>query len=63
MDWPIAAKMLLLGEISGNGIVPLLDWITQDRLVADLDARGIRVVVRSEGREWHTFDEWGNLTQ
>jgi hypothetical protein len=49
----IAADMVLRGEITGKGIVPLPDWITRDRLVAELAAREIRVVVRSEGRESH----------
>jgi len=53
----IAADMVLRGEITGNGIIPLPDWITRDRLVAELTARGIRVVLRSEGGEWHTFED------
>jgi saccharopine dehydrogenase-like protein len=59
----IAADMFLRGEITGNGIVPLPDWITQDRLVAELAARGIRVVVRPEGGESHSFDEVAVLTK
>ncbi len=47
----IAADMVLHEEITGNGIVSLPDWITRDRLVAELAARGIRVVVRSKGGE------------
>jgi hypothetical protein len=51
----IAADMVLRGEITGNGMVPLPDWITRDRLVAELGVQGIRVAVRSEGGEWHAF--------
>jgi len=53
----IAADMVLRGEIRGNGIVPLPDWITRDRLVAELAARGIRVAIRSEDGDWHAFDD------
>jgi hypothetical protein len=59
----IAADMVLRGEITGNGIIPLPDWITRDRLVAELAARGIKVEVRSEGGEWHTFDDGAVLTK
>jgi hypothetical protein len=38
-------------------------WITQDRLVAELDSRGIRVVVRTEGAESHSFVEGTVLTR
>jgi hypothetical protein len=55
--------MVLRGEITGNGIVPLPDWITRDRLAAELAARGIRVVVRSEGGESHAFDDGAVLTK
>jgi len=55
--------MVLRGEITGNGIVPLPDWITQDRLFAELAARGIRVVVRPEGREPYSFDDGAVLTK
>ncbi len=53
----IAADMVLGIEIAGNGIVPLPDWITRDRLVAELAARGIRVVVDSKDGEPLTFDD------
>ena len=59
----IAANMVLRGELTGNGIVPLPDWITRDRLVAELAARGIRVVVRSAGGESHAFDDGAVLTK
>ena len=59
----IAADMVLRGEITGNGIVPLPDWITRDRLVAELAARKIRVAVRSEGREWRAFDDGAAFTK
>ncbi len=59
----IAADMVLRGEITGNGIVPLPDWITRDRLVAELATRGIRIVVRSEGGESHAFDDGAVLTK
>ena len=51
----IAADMVLRKEIVANGIVPLPDWITRDRLVAELAARGISVV-RSKGAEPYTLD-------
>jgi len=51
----IAASMVLHEEITGNGIVPLPDWITRDRLVAELAARGTRIVVRSEEGAWRTL--------
>ena len=53
----IAAQMVLHKEIAGNGIVPLPDWITRDRLAAELSARGIRIVVRAEGGEWRNLDD------
>ena len=59
----IAADMVLRGEITGNGIVPLPDWITRDRLVAELAAWKIRVAVRSEGREWRAFDDGAAFTK
>jgi hypothetical protein len=48
----IAAEMVLRQEITGSGIVPLPDWITRDRLVGELAARGIRTVVGLGGGEW-----------
>jgi hypothetical protein len=36
----IAADLVVRGKITGNGIVPLPDWITRDRLAAELAARG-----------------------
>src|SRR6266576_3942085 len=59
----IAADMVLRGEITGNGIVPLPDWITRDRLVAELAAWKIRVAVRSEGGEWRAFDDGAAFTK
>jgi len=59
----IAADMLLRGEIRGNGIVPLPDWIARERLVAELSSRGINVAVRSEDGEWHAFDDAAALTR
>jgi hypothetical protein len=53
----IAAHMVLGEEIAGNGIVPLPDWITRERLVAELAARGIKVVVRSNDEDAHTFHD------
>jgi hypothetical protein len=53
----IAAEMVLRGEITGSGIVPLPDWIAPDRLLAELAARGIKVVVRLQGRESHSFED------
>jgi Saccharopine dehydrogenase NADP binding domain len=59
----IAAEMVLRGEITGKGVVPLPDWITRDRLVAELAVRGIRVVVRSQDGEWHAFGDAAVLTK
>ena len=53
----ICAKMVLRGEITGTGIVPLPDWIARDQLVAELASHGIRVVVRREGGEWRALDD------
>jgi hypothetical protein len=44
----IAADMVLREEITGNGIVPLPDWIARDRLVAELAASKIKVLVHSK---------------
>ena len=61
----IAANMVLRKEIVANGIVPLPDWITRDRLVAELAARGISVV-RSKGAESYALDagtrRWASTT-
>ncbi len=51
----IAADMILRKEISGTGIVPPTDWIARDQLVHKLDARGIRVAIRSDGGEWRAI--------
>ena len=48
----IAAGMVLRKEITGGGIVPLPDWITRDRLIKELAARGIRTAVGSAGGGW-----------
>jgi NAD dependent epimerase/dehydratase family len=48
----IAADMVLRKEITGNGIVPLPDWITRDRLISELATRGIRTAVGSGDGEW-----------
>jgi hypothetical protein len=40
--------MVLREEITGNGIVPLPDWIARDRLVAELAASKIKVLVHSK---------------
>jgi Saccharopine dehydrogenase NADP binding domain len=53
----IAAEMVLHEETAGNGIVPLPDWITRDRLIGELAARGVKVVVCSEGAEWRTLED------
>jgi hypothetical protein len=48
----IAAGMVLRREIPEGGIVPLPDWITRDRLIQELAARGIRTAVASAGGGW-----------
>jgi hypothetical protein len=48
----IAAGMVLRKEITGGGIVPLPDWITRDRLIQELSARGIRTAVAAAGGGW-----------
>jgi hypothetical protein len=49
--------MILSGEIAGNGIVPLPDWITKDRLVAKLAERNITVAFRLEDGTWHVLEQ------
>lgn len=58
----IAAETILRGEIERYGLVPLPDWITRDRLVAELTARKIRVSIRSEDGEWHGLGDAQELT-
>jgi hypothetical protein len=48
----IAAGMVLRKEITGGGIVPLPDWISRDRMIGELAARGIRTAVASGRGEW-----------
>lgn len=55
----IAAEMVLRREIAAKGIVPLPDWITENRLVAELGARGIRIVVHDEHEGWRTPNDAG----
>jgi hypothetical protein len=53
----IAADMVLRKEITGSGIVPLPDWITRDRLIGELAARGIRTAISIGGGEWRDVGE------
>jgi saccharopine dehydrogenase-like NADP-dependent oxidoreductase len=48
----LAASMLLRGEISGHGLIPLPDWIGRDQLIFELSQRGIQIAVRSQSPDW-----------
>jgi hypothetical protein len=45
----IAAQMLLRGEITYRGIVPLPDSLSRERFVYELSKRGLKMVEKTEG--------------
>ena len=56
----IAAELILGKQIRGTGIVSLPDWITRDRFMAELAARGIQIAVRSGDGEWRPAADAGS---
>ncbi len=45
----IAAQMLLRGEVTYRGIVPLPDWLSRERFVEELSKRGLKMAEKTEG--------------
>jgi hypothetical protein len=45
----LAAQMLLRGEVTHCGIVPLPDWLPRRKLLEELTKRHLRMAVKTEG--------------
>jgi saccharopine dehydrogenase-like NADP-dependent oxidoreductase len=45
----IAAQMLLRGEVTCRGIVPLPDWLSRERFVEELSKRRLKMAEKTEG--------------
>ena len=53
----LATQMLLGGEVSHRGIVPLPDWLPRERLLKELTKRQIRMAVETDGH-WSEYMDW-----
>jgi hypothetical protein len=45
----LATQMLLLGEISNRGIVPMPNWLPRERFLKELTKRHLRMAVKTNG--------------
>jgi hypothetical protein len=51
----LATQMILQGEITHRGIVPLPDWLPRERFMAELTKRHLTMAVRTKGSDsWLT---------
>jgi hypothetical protein len=51
----LAAQMILQGEITHRGIVPLPDWLPRERFMAELTKRHLKMAARTDGSDaWLT---------
>jgi hypothetical protein len=51
----LATQMILQGEITHRGIVPLPDWLPRERFMAELTKRHLTMAVKTEGSDaWLT---------
>jgi hypothetical protein len=51
----LATQMLLRGEVTYRGIVPLPDWLPRKRFVEELTKRGLKIASKTEGA-WSDFN-------
>ena len=51
----LAAQMILQGEVTGKGIVPLPDWLPSRRFVDELTKRRINISVKTD-RDWLPYE-------
>jgi hypothetical protein len=51
----VATQMILRGEITAKGIVPLPDWLPSQRFVDELTKRQVNISMKVDG-SWHPYE-------